>query len=63
MFTKPTAKNGAGLPTNTLTRLAQTVHATSFADFSPTTIPQMKIYLRDTLGVSLAGTHTNETAL
>jgi 2-methylcitrate dehydratase PrpD len=63
MFTKPTAKNGAGMPTNTHTSVAQAVHATSFADFSPTTIHKMKIYLRDTLGVSLAGTHTNETAL
>lgn len=51
------------MPTNTRTSLAQAVHATSFADFSPATIPQMKIYLRDTLGISLASAHTSETAL
>lgn len=63
MSTKSTAKNGAGMPTNTRTSVAQAVHATSFADFSPATIPQMKIYLRDTLGISLASAHTSETAL
>ena len=48
---------------NTLTSLAQAIHATSFADFSPTTIHKMKIHLSDTLGVRLAGTHTSEATL
>ncbi len=51
------------MPTNTLTSLAQAVHTTRYADFSPTTIHKMKIHLRDTLGVSLAGTHTSEATL
>ena len=51
------------MPTNTLTRLAQAVHTTRYADFSPATIPQMKIHLLDTLGVSLAGAHASEAAL
>ena len=50
------------MTTNTLTRLAQAVHATSYADFSPATIHKMKIHLLDTLGVSLAGAHASETA-
>jgi 2-methylcitrate dehydratase PrpD len=63
MLTKPTAKNGVGMTTNTLTSLAQAVHTTRYADFSPTTIHKIKIHLSDTLGVSLAGAHVSEAAL
>ena len=51
------------MPTNTLTNLAQMVHTTRYADFSPATIHKMKIHLRDTLGVSLAGDHASEATL
>ena len=63
MSTKSTAKNGAGMPINTRTSLAQVVHTTRYADFSPTTIHKIKIHLSDTLGVSLTGTHTSEATL
>jgi len=49
------------MTTNTLASLAQAVHATSYADFSPATIHKMKIHLLDTLGVSLAGAQASET--
>jgi 2-methylcitrate dehydratase PrpD len=49
------------MTTNTLTSLAQAVHATSYADFSPATIHKMKIHLLDTLGVSVAGAQAPET--
>jgi 2-methylcitrate dehydratase PrpD len=51
------------MTTNTLTSLAQAVHTTRYADFSPTTIHKIKIHLSDTLGVSLAGAHVSEAAL
>ena len=51
------------MTTNTLASLAQAVHATSYADFSPATIHKMKIHLLDTLGVSLAGAYASETTL
>ena len=51
------------MTTNTLTSLAQAIHATSFADFSPTTIHKMKIHLRDTLGVSITGAYASDATL
>jgi hypothetical protein len=43
--------------------LAQTVHTTRYADFSPATIHKMKIHLRDTLGVSITSAYASDATL